>query len=208
MQTGPSLHWNSTKDKCVVCICCFCFLFLNSLWILQSLISTQLFAVAPRLILYSFPVVCIKPTKPFCRTCILVFVSACWIFSYGMQTLFFFWLKNNYFTEFCCFLSNINVSQPWPMKGAGRTLGWFLRQHFSLCHFQLSRPHPFFPVAAAHGRQPQVLSFPPKVLILVSGIIISFFCSVRPRGGKNFVVLLISGLPHCPFSVSALPSLG
>ena len=63
-----------------------------------------------------------------------------------------------------------------------------------------------FSCSPSLGRQPLPLfSFPPEVL--VSGITISFFCSVRPRGGKNFVALLISVLPH-PFSFSALPSLG
>ena len=30
-------------------------------------------------------------------------------------TLFIFYLKDNYFTEFCCFLSNLNMNQPYPL---------------------------------------------------------------------------------------------
>ena len=205
MQTGPSLHWyTEIAERTNVWFAFAASVSYSSIpcesskvWFLSSylqLLPDSFSALSLLFVssLQSLSVACVSWSL-FWHAGFLV--MACKLF-------FFFWLKNNCFTEFCCFLSNINMSQPWPMKGAGRRLGWFLSQCFSLCHFQLSRLHPF-PVAPAHGRQPRLLSFPPKVLILVSGIIVSFFCSVRPSGGKNFLIL-----PHCPFSVSALPSLG
>ena len=63
---------------------------------------------------------------PFKKKLFIIFGWAGYLFLLGLffflftmkqslllfATLFIFYLKDNYFTEFCCFLSNLNMNQP------------------------------------------------------------------------------------------------
>ena len=98
------------------CVCVYTLLFaflerwVMRIFILKSLTSILLFPIHPvtPMACYSWLFLLLSPIS---FQCFLINISICF-FPFFLFPFSFLLLKDNCFTEFCCFLSNLNMNQP------------------------------------------------------------------------------------------------